>query len=424
MSRTPLRRPVPRDIGGDVDISILDPLEADPEATATGENSIALGLNDAESLGSNELLFTNNGDSITYEETPENNKIVLGSDIDFDGVSFGDSGGFFAGRNLTVGDMHNVVIGSEITASGASTFRSENVVIGKDINTNNTSTDNSVLIGANITSGNNGSRNTAIGRGATVNESRSIAIGSLSATDTEPEATAEDAIAIGTDSKATASDTIAIGGGKTPELGAISIGAGSETGDVSSVSLGRNSRAIGRRSIAIGRSADATDNGSLALGLFSEATGSSSIAIGRSVDSTGEESIAIGRVTASQGDNSIAIGELTTVEDNKSIHITTKGEDQTFSGANKGLIEIPEGQIVYTSKHGVYSETDMQPWELGFDVNPDTTLTPKFKDGEGNTGEEIKMQEGGNGVILTTPDETQEYRIRVDNNGNITTEQV
>jgi archaellum component FlaF (FlaF/FlaG flagellin family) len=38
--------------------------------------------------------------------------------------------------------------------------------------------------------------------------------------------------------------------------------------------------------------------------------------------------------------------------------------------------------------------------------------------------DEIDIQTPGNGVVVTTPDGTSQYRIAVDNNGNVTSEEI
>ena len=166
-------------------------------------------------------------------------------------------------------------------------------------NTGNTTADNSVAIGQQLTTGTGA---VAIGRKSTATGDRAIALGE-SAT-----SSGEDSIAIGKNSNSVHAGGVAIGLGTTADS---TVTAAGRQGYA--MAIGRNATAKGEDALSIGRETVATNNVSVALGARSEADGSGAIAIGGNgagykTKSTGQGATALGMQSNANGTAATAIG--------------------------------------------------------------------------------------------------------------------
>ncbi|OQS62388.1 ESPR-type extended signal peptide-containing protein, partial [Actinobacillus suis] len=149
----------------------------------------------------------------------------------------------------------------------------------------------------------------AMGFEATASNNNTVAVGTSSlASGTESTAlgynstaSAQNTVALGSDSIANATSALAVGVGATATAdSAVAIGNDSNAMGDSSVAIGESSNATGTYATAVGDTSNATGDRSVAFGIDSKAINASTAAIGDNATATQDNSVALGSGTTTE----------------------------------------------------------------------------------------------------------------------------
>lgn len=252
------------------------------------------------------------------------------------------------------------------------------------------------------------------------------------------------AIALGNNALANCPDSIAIGTGACANPlfgtnGSITIGKSATTARGNVVVIGNNSSASDTNSTVIGTCSLGQNNHatvvgyqscanscSVAIGNIAQANGASSIALGDGACATGPGSIALG-LTAKATDalGGVAIGRLAQNPSRGGVAIGNDARTPSanfaisigYSARGGGIDSISIGQLanaaqgcsISLGKSSSASAAEAVAIGCGVTAAKACTVTVKA----------LETCVAGEGVIMTTPDGTAQYKITVDNSGNL-----
>jgi len=275
--------------------------------TASGANSIAMGINTTATGGGSTAMGTEttaSGDAST----------AMGEGT----KALGDS-------SLAIGDT-TIAGGSNSTAMGINTIASGDTSVAMGSGTT-ASGIASTAMGVTTIAG--GSNSTAMGSGTTASGTNSVAMGNTTT------AVGANSVAMGSNTKASGVASTAMGVLTSASADfSTAMGIGTEASGNNSTAMGDNTEASGYASTAMGRSTTASGSDSTAMGFFTEASGLRSTSMGIGTDASGNNSTAMGDNTEAFGYASTAIGRF---------NVLNTGDNKTFYAATNTAFSIGNG---------------------------------------------------------------------------------
>lgn len=255
---------------GDIGLDAVDFSQSINSSTtkgATGEKSVAMGINTSASEFASTAMGSNNTASGQISTALGLSTTASGSVATAMGSSTEASG-----ENSTAMGFNTEASGDASSASGSGTEASGQY---------------STTMGLNTTA--SGFSSTAMGRNTVASASESVAIGSGT------EASGSGSLAMGSNTEASGTYSMATGDQTSASaIRAVAMGFGSVASGENSTALGRGTEASGIESTAIGRNTEASGGISTAMGSSTIASGFISTAIGNETEAPSFAEIAIG----------------------------------------------------------------------------------------------------------------------------------
>lgn len=285
---------------GAIAISATTDNEATQKTTASGNQSIAIGVSATASaqnaIAQGMSATASNQNAIALGRTTQ----ALGQNSIAQGVN----------AKVDANGTNAIAIGVRANNNGVETTGNSSVALGTDTNA---ASNKAVAIGANAK------------------------VQADTTTPADPqvgETNAQNGIAIGSDAK-------------TSGTNALSIGQASSAKGQNSTAVGNDSHADGKSSLALGDGSDATKNSATAVGAYAQATGEATLALGLNSNSTALRSIAIGADAKSEQDSNIAIGNSAKAQTGTATVAIGKNAEVTANSAvalgNEAKAEVENG---------------------------------------------------------------------------------
>ena len=326
------------------------------QSTASGNNSVAMGLNTIASgsystaMGRNSVAKGDYSLAAGYNALADTGPMLVGGTIalGYDVEATGHNSVATGNQSRASGEI-STAMGFDSHASGRIS-----TAMGRSTAAGEYSTSTGYLNQA------TGDRSTAMGNESTASGISAFSIGYQSI------ASGESSFAGGGDSSgggggggiAYGSNSFAFGSGSIAgEVsgnagGAIAIGVGCEAEGTNSVALGNNSKATRANSFAAGVGNLASGVSTTALGSVTVASGNNSFACGDNTTASGIVSFAAGKGTIASGNGSIAMGGIGTGTSTASgeasavfggLQNTANGTNSTILGGQKNTIDVNSG---------------------------------------------------------------------------------